>query len=370
MINNLKEYLKLLVVYVFVFINPILGVTTIQECNLPPQYKVQDKTFVINPALSCATNIFLHVVPSFASIAESKFTAEEMKKNPQIAGRLAYELLGNEFAKNKPNIETTDLKIPGKDSTHEVPVRLYKGTDSERFILFIHGGGWSRGNLETHDTLCRKLSEATKATVLAVDYRLSPEHPYPAGLEDAEAAYKWFVEKHVQNKKIFIAGDSGGGNITSGLVIKFIKEKKRTPDGAILFYPALDLRIPEKTANPYSNGYFLTRDSINAYVNNYTHHNQELAKDPTVSPILAIDEDLSKFPPVILVNAECDPLTEEGTAFAKRLKSLGIYVDHKVIPKTIHVFAQYFDILPEATQAIEFVRDSFENVYNKPAKVG
>jgi acetyl esterase len=146
------------------------------------------------------------------------------------------------------------------------------------------------------------------------------------------------------------------------LIIKLIKEGKPTPNGAILIYPALDLHIPEKTTNPYSNGYFLKRDSINAYINNYTGNNPEKAKDPTVSPVMASDQDLKKFPPIVIVNAMCDPLEEEGKSFSERLTSLGVSVNRKVIPNTVHVFAQYPDIFPESSEAVEFIKDSIKNI--------
>jgi acetyl esterase len=327
-------------------------------CELPSNLNVPGKTFIINEKLSCGTNILLHAIPGIGMEAAKQISPEEQKNDPQAVGRLAYVLLGKHFAKNKPDVPVSDFKVNGKDGHHEIPVRLYEGKDKKKVILFTHGGGWTRGNLETHDTLCRNLCETTGATVLAVDYRLAPENPYPAGLEDAASAYHWFLENHGKDAKVYVAGDSGGGNIATCLTLKMIKEKGRVPDGAILMYPALDLHIPETTTNPYAVGYMLTRDSINAYVNNYTGHNPEKANDPLVSPVKASDEELAKFPPVILVNAECDPLTEEGKAFADRLTSLKVKVDHKIIPNVVHVFAQYFDLFPEATEAQKFIKEN------------
>ena len=358
-----------LTVYVRSFLLFITALSTLtykdvlaNNCELPSHLKVPGKTFIVNEKLSCGANILLHAIPAIGIKAEKQLSPEAKKNDPQALGRLAYVLLGEEFAKNKPNVPVSDFKVNGKDGRHEIPVRLYEGKDKKKIILFTHGGGWTRGNLETHDTLCRNLCEATGASVLAVDYRLAPEHPHPAGLEDAVDAYNWLIAQHGKEAKIFIAGDSGGGNIATSLLLKMIKEGARIPDGAILMYPALDLRIPEKTTNPYAVGYMLTRDSINAYVNNYTGNNPEKANDPLVSPVMASDEELSKFPPVILINAECDPLTEEGKAFADRLVPLGVAVKHKIIPSVIHVFAQYFDLFPEATEAKDFIKEHLEKI--------
>jgi acetyl esterase len=335
-------------------------------CEVPSHLKVPGKTFIINEKLSCGTNILLYAIPGIGIEADKQLSPEVKKNDPQAVGRLAYVLLGDAFAKNKPDVPVSNLKVNAKDGNHEIPVRLYEGKDKKKVILFTHGGGWSRGDLETHDTLCRHLSESTGATVLAVDYRLAPEHPYPAGLEDAVDAYNWLIEKHGKDAKVYVAGDSGGGNIATCLALKMIKENGRVPDGAILMYPALDLQIPEKTTNPYAEGYMLTRDHINVYVNNYTGNDPKKANDPLVSPVMASDEELKKFPPVILVNAECDPLTEEGKAFAGRLTSLGVSVKHKIIPSVTHVFAQYFDLFPEATEATNFVKESLEKMSELP----
>lgn len=331
------------------------------DCELLAQYKVPHKTFIINEKLSCPTNIFLNAVPLIAAEAEKQLTPEA-KADHQAAGRLAYKLFGDAFAKTKPDVSVKDFKIPGKEGKHEIPVRFYEGKDKGKFILFTHGGGWTRGNLETHDTLCRKLCEATGASLLAVDYRLAPENPHPAGLEDAEDAYNYLLNEHGKDAKIYISGDSGGGNIASSLTIKLIRDGKRIPDGAILFYPALDLRIPEKTTDPYATGYLLTRDSTNAYIHNYIGDDYEKANSPLVSPLLASPEELAKFPKAIIVNAECDPLTAEGKAFVEKLTAAGVSVNHKVVPRTIHIFAQYFDLFPEAHEAMNFVKESFEKL--------
>ena len=334
--------------------------TSGKDCVLPSNFKVPGKTFIINEKLSCGANILIHALPAIGVEADKQISAEDKKNNPQAVGRLAYKLLGDNFAKNKPDVPVSDFKVKGKDGQHEIPVRLYEGKNKGKVILFTHGGGWTRGDLETHDALCRNLCATTGASVLAVDYRLAPENPYPAGLEDATDAYNWLIKERGTDAKVYVAGDSGGGNIATCLTLKMIKEGSRIPDGAILIYPALDLHIPEKTTNPYSVGYMLTRDSINAYVNNYTGNNPEKANDPLVSPVMASDQELAKFPPVILINAECDPLAEEGQTFADRLVSLGVSVTHKVIPNVIHIFAQYFDLFPEATESIDFIKETLE----------
>lgn len=326
------------------------------SCEMPAHYKRPHQTFVINENLACSANVFLYMAPAIIAQAENRLSSRE-KRNPQAVGRLAYVLFGDAFAANKPPVPVKNLTVPSSTGAHKIPVRWYEGQDKGRVILFTHGGGWTRGNLETHDTLCRKLCEATGASVLAVDYRLAPEYPYPAGLMDAVDAYHFLVQQQGRDAKIFVSGDSGGGNIASSLTLKMIQEGQRIPDGVILFYPALDLRIPETSTNPYANGYLLTRDSINAYVHNYVGERYDQANDPLVSPLVAADKDLEKFPKTILVNAECDPLTEEGKVFAERLTDVGVVVHHHIVPKTIHIFAQYFDLFPEAQEALDYVKE-------------
>lgn len=338
--------------------------STKNDCVLPEKFVQPLHTFYENKNLGCAANILLHAIPKIGEKALLE-TPSASKTNMNIVGRYAYEVMAQEFGSGGPEVKSIDMKVKSTHDSHLIPVRRYEGENSDKTILFVHGGGWSRGNLKTHDQLCRKLSKETGRTVIAVDYRLAPENPFPAGLEDVEDVYEWVLGQSDLSHHVIIAGDSGGGNISTALILKRIQSKKEGPKGAILIYPALDLRVPQKTENPYTNGYLLTRDSINQYVHNYLGDDYKgIAKNPLVSPLLASNENLKQFPPLIVVSAQCDPLANEGKLFVSRLTNLGINVKYKVIPSTIHIFAQFFDLFPEATDAMNFIKQEFKNFVN------
>lgn len=333
------------------------------DCVLPEKFAKPLHTFYENKKLSCAANTLIHAVPKIGEKAVLE-TPKEDQKNGNIVGRKAYEILAEEFGSGGPEVPSKDLTVKSTHGEHSIPIRRYEGANPEKTILFVHGGGWSRGNLKTHDQLCRKLAKETGSTVVAVDYRLAPENPYPAGLQDVEDVYEWLMNQSDLSHDVIIAGDSGGGNLSTAFILKRIQSKKEGPKGAILIYPALDLRVPQETDNSYTNGYLLTRDGINQYVHNYLGDDYKVkSQDPLVSPLLASDDDLKQFPPVILVSAQCDPLAKEGKSFVKRLEDLDVDVSYEVIPSTIHIFAQFFDLFPEATDAMDFIKDEFKDKF-------
>ncbi len=295
----------------------------------------------------------MNALPLVGKQAKEKLPLTK-QTNAIAIGRQAYEELGNTFTKTKIAMEVQNLKIPGNHGK-DINLRLYKGNQKDKVILYIHGGGWRQGSLDTHDALCREISHRTEYSVIAVDYRLAPENPFPAGLEDVEDVYEW-VAKEYKDTKILVCGDSAGGNLATALAIKRLQEHKKGPDGLLLLYPALDLRIPEVTANPMANGYFLTLDRITDYVKNYLGKEyKKLAEDPTVSPLLASDDILKSLPPILLIAGEYDPLTASSKEFVEKAQNAGATVDFKIIEKTIHIFAQYPELFKEANEALELL---------------
>ncbi|MBY0282308.1 MAG: alpha/beta hydrolase [Alphaproteobacteria bacterium] len=316
-----------------------------QDLKLP-----ENLPYITKDDLTEGSNAFLNAIGSlilfYSKPNEPLPSAEELRR----IGRESYETLVDYFQGEKLQCTFEDFII--QDTSHTIPVRLYKQNASNTpLIIYAHGGGWTRGNLKTHDVLCRKLSNETGLSVLAVDYRLAPEHPYPAALDDMEAIYNWALKKF---PALILAGDSAGGNLVTSLTMKLRDLNLPQPEALILLYPSLDLRIPTSNNNPYDDGYFLTRFNINKLIIDYLQDNlMEAATSPLISPIL--ETNLKDFPKVIMVSAECDPLQEEAEKFAKLLQASANKVEYLIVPKVIHAFMQFFGLYPEANEAIKWI---------------
>jgi acetyl esterase len=225
-----------------------------------------------------------------------------------------------------------------------VPARLYTPKalkDGSPLLVFYHGGGWVIGSIDTHDTVCRYLAVHAEVRVLSVDYRLAPEHRYPAATEDALAAYEYAVanagELGADPQAIAVGGDSAGGNLAA--VVGIMAERR--PDFALLFYPATDMSVRRRSREVFADGFYLTNDDMVWFSDHYCPDVGRRA-DPAASPLLA--EDLSGFPPTYLVTAGFDPLRDEGEAFAKRVKEAGVPVALRRQEDLIHGFANMWSL--------------------------
>ncbi|RKK04839.1 steryl acetyl hydrolase [Pseudoroseomonas wenyumeiae] len=212
----------------------------------------------------------------------------------------------------------------------EVPVRLYRAEDAPEHspcLLFMHGGGWVLGSLETHDWVCRRLARELGACVLAVDYRLAPEHPYPAAVEDCVAALHWLVAEApslgIDPARIALGGDSAGGNLAAVLALM-------GRDGAVpptvfqlLFYPAMDLALRAESYGPPTEGMVLTPATMRYFIGHYLP-SAGAGLDWQASPLRAAS--LHGTPPALVMTCGHDPLREEGLRYAERLEQDGVRV--------------------------------------------
>ncbi len=313
--------------------------------------------YIAKNDLTDGANAFLNAIGSlFLFFSKPTEPLPSAAKLSEI-GRQSYEILVDYFQGEKPEVSFEDFKIQG--DSHEIPVRLYKQsvTPESPLILYAHGGGWTRGNLKTHDVLCRQLSKQTGFQVLAIDYRLAPEHPYPAALDDIETVYNWALKKF---PILILAGDSAGGNLVTSLTMKLRNQSRPQPEALVLFYPSLDLRIPISSNKPYDDGYFLTRFNVNKLIMDYLQENLiGAATSSVISPIL--ETNLNDFPKVMMVSAQCDPLQAEAEIFVKQLQAAGNRVEQLIVPKVLHAFAQFFGLYPEAGEAIQYVAQKINN---------
>jgi len=249
--------------------------------------------------------------------------------------------------------QVTDLEIRGPAGP--LGVRLYDpANDGGRVIVYLHGGMWMLGDLETHDRTCRLLAEATSARVLAVDFRRAPEHPWPAAVEDGLAAVAWASAELGADSPV-LAGDSSGGHLAL-LVALRLREQARPCGGLLLACPNTDLRLSSRSIEEVGQGWGLDARSLRWAVAQWLPPGVA-SEDPVVSPVLA---DLTGLPPTVLITADHDPLRDEGDALAERLRAAEVPVVHRCEPGMVHGFIQNLDLVsPAAARATaRFFRDA------------
>ncbi len=239
--------------------------------------------------------------------------------------------------KQLPMSLTQDVSIPTPEGS--ITGRLYVGPNgpSNRLLLYFHGGGWVLGSLESHDSPCRFLATHAGVNVLAVDYRLAPEHPFPAAPSDALAAFEYAVamapEWGHDPTMIGVAGDSAGGNLSAVLAID-LRDAPVRPAMQVLFFPVTDLSAKTASYSEFSEGYFLTEKQMDWYSAHYCGDTDPA--DPRISPLLA--KDLTGLAPAYVVVSGFDPLRDEGEAYAKRLAEAGVQVALRRHGNMIHAF--------------------------------
>lgn len=244
--------------------------------------------------------------------------------------------------------------IPGPSGN--IQVRIYIPSGEGRFpvLVYFHGGGWVIGDLSTHDSLCRVLARRTPCVVVSVDYRLAPEHKFPAAVEDAFAAMQWAVENAEgisgDPRRIAVGGDSAGGNLATVVCLLARDRGAPSPAFQMLLYPVTDLsNLDTATYREHGEGYILTRKSMEYYRRHYLREPQD-AEDPYASPLLA--SDLRGLPPAYVLAAEVDVLTDEICAYVQRLRETGVEIIYRVYEGMIHPFVSFLGVLNRAKEAV------------------
>ncbi|MDR1365531.1 MAG: alpha/beta hydrolase [Holosporales bacterium] len=281
----------------------------------------------------------------------------------EIARQTANQFFIDHACEKLPVKEIKDFDVKDVNGNHEIPNRLYSIDDSNDILMFIHGGGWIQGNLETHDSLCRLLAVTLKVNVLSVGYRLAPDTLFPAQLDDLLGAYAWCADKTGKNSRLIIAGDSAGGNLCAALCLKLhdiLYDRK--PDAQILFYAPLTNNFESPSFNVFRRGYGLTGDWIKYYIYLYTGeklNNSERSNDKYLYPGLA--EDASVFPKTVVVSAGRDVLLDGQLEFVSKLESANVPVQHIKIDEAVHGFMNYgrefaeeaLEVLSQVSQWLE-----------------
>jgi acetyl esterase len=251
--------------------------------------------------------------------------------------------------------EVRDLAADGPHGT--IPVRLYRplgsGAGPLPVLVYYHGGGWVIGDLDTHDVLCRELANGAGCAVVAVDYRMGPEHRFPAAVDDALAATRWVRREAaalgLDVSRLAVGGDSAGGNLAAVVSIAARDAGDLPIAFQLLIYPATDMRRGHPSHQANGQGYLLTSDTMTYFHDHYiTDPAHDL--DWRASPLLHAD--LSKLPPALVLTAGYDPLRDEGAAYAEALTAAGNHAVYVCFERQIHGFITMGKVLDEANTAV------------------
>jgi acetyl esterase len=255
----------------------------------------------------------------------------------------------------EPVAEARDRALPGPAG--EIPVRVYRSEAAPRrapAVVYFHGGGWVIGSLDTHDGFCRALANRTAAVVVSVDYRLAPEHRFPAAPEDCYAALRWVAERGdeigVDGSRVAVAGDSAGGNLAAAVALMARDRGGPRPRHQALIYPVTDHDFERPSYRENAEGYLLSRADMRWFWGHYLPEPERRA-DPYASPLRA--EKLGELPPATVVTAEFDPLRDEGEAYAARLAEAGVPVECERYEGMIHGFVQLFPVFDAGRRATD-----------------
>ena len=271
------------------------------------------------------------------------------------------DLLTHQPPFDTPNIKSVNLELPS--GAGPIPSRLYYPSAARDLplVIYFHGGGWVTGTLASHDQFCRRFAQEAGAAILSVAYRLAPEHPFPAAPEDCLAATDWAFarapdlteEVSITPDRIFVAGDSAGGNLAAvvSLMRRDRNSKQQALAGQILLWPVIGYYEPP-TASYLANaeGFGLTRSGMIHFWNLYLPDAQD-AEFPYAVPLRS--HDLSGLPPALVITAEYDVLRDEGNEYAARLAAADVPVEHHCIPGVNHGFAVWPDHDPDLAQVQE-----------------
>jgi acetyl esterase len=266
--------------------------------------------------------------------------------------------------KDVPIGKVTNLTCRGPGG--DIPLRMYTPVAPQAetlpALVFFHGGGFVIGNLDTHDGLCRMLANESGARIIAVDYRLAPEHKFPAAIDDSFAALN-FVEANaaelgVDANRLAVGGDSAGGAITA--VMTQLAKERGGPKLAfqMLFFPVTQIGEETRSFNAYAEGYFLERAGLLWFYDHYLPAGLN-KKDPRISPLAAAS--LAGLPPAYLVVAEFDPLHDEGLLYADKLKKAGVACEVVDYAGLVHDFILMQGVLPQAAPAVKHAAQALKS---------
>lgn len=251
-----------------------------------------------------------------------------------------------------PDIEhVRDLSAPGPNG--EIPLRLYRPRGARGAVVAFHGGGWMMGSRDTFDATARNIAHESGAAVISVDYRLAPEFPFPAAVEDAWAALCWVVAESyklgIDGKKLAVIGESAGGNLAA--VVCLMARDAGRPSIAlqVLVYPAVDARLETASLDEFAEGYLQTKRDVQYAYRTYGVGTRVSAEDWRVSPLLAASH--ASLPPALIISAEQDNTRDDSENYARCLLEAGVSTTHVRYAHMVHTFFGMRGIVPQAQAA-------------------
>jgi acetyl esterase len=301
-------------------------------------------------AVAAEVQSVLDVIAEFGGPALEDQTPEEVRQSFATLNSLG-------IATKVDMASVSDRVIPGP--AVDIPVRVYVPTAEpgpRPVLVYFHGGGWVIGDLETHDGTVRALAGTSGVTVVSVDYRLAPEHPFPAAVDDCLAAVRWVADPgnasalDIDPGRLAVGGDSAGGNLAA-VVAQQVRDDGPAVRFQLLVYPVTDVRLSHPSIDQNGDGYLLTKADMLWFRGHYVGDHGWT--DPRVSPLLATDEAVRGVAPALVITAEYDPLRDEGEAYAERLREAGVAATATRYDGMIHGFFSMGDMIPEGKAAVD-----------------
>jgi acetyl esterase len=263
--------------------------------------------------------------------------------------------------------DVSDHVLPGPNGT--IPVRIYRpeGIGSAApLVMFFHGGGWVLCDLDSHDAICRAIANASGCVVVAVDYRLAPEHRFPIGVEDCYAATAWTASHSstfgLDGQRMAVMGDSAGGNLAAA-VAQMARDRDGPPMALqVLLYPVIDHSDQTDSHRTIGDGYFLKSREVMYYWDQYLTHSEE-GDNPYASPLRASSH--QHLPPALIIVPEFDPLRDEGEAYGRALIEAGVPTTIHRVPGMFHGFLNFVTVLEAADEAKREIGTALRSALNR-----
>ena len=294
--------------------------------------------------------------PPAEPIPAAELTAEQLRQGMSDANAI--------FTRGVapiPVAEVTDELVSGQGG--KFPVRLYRPAEPTAVIVYLHGGAWIVGNVDTHDLATRRLSRDTGALVVSVDYRMLPEHPFPTPLDDAYDATVWASALEPE-LPLLIGGDSAGGTLAACVALRARDEGGPRLDAQILVYPGIDDDIDAPSMHAYADAPLVSIENLDFFFRNYASTEAALAS-PYALPGRATS--LAGLPPTVMVIAGHDPLRSSNEDYARRLDEAGVPVTVQLDPQLVHAWIEFAERVPSAGVAFQRLTDTINELIGRSA---